>query len=226
MSLFLLVLAGLLFGRAWQGWKCVHWRKHCFWNPQTKRIETLEAQIQILPTMVKPAVAGATSRTTLTSSTARGRKFRVGRHLRWILALILLIYAYALYTASQITTSSSSTYSVFGNHDDAPNDSPNKNNNKIGVHHIVNNNKNNKVSAHVFPSQGKHKLQDKLDRIYVETGRPFDGDLWDLSDFVPQWMKGKLKFYSSLLVTSLRVSQLFFGTSFPSFLSPLQNTIQ
>jgi hypothetical protein len=33
-------------------------------------------------------------------------------------------------------------------------------------------------------------LQEKLDAIFFETGEHYQGDLWDLSDFVPKWMKG------------------------------------
>jgi hypothetical protein len=36
----------------------------------------------------------------------------------------------------------------------------------------------------------KEKLQIKLDRIYQQTGRPYEGGtLWELSDYVPVWMK-------------------------------------
>lgn len=36
----------------------------------------------------------------------------------------------------------------------------------------------------------KEKLQIKLDRIYQMTGRPYQGGaLWELSDYVPSWMK-------------------------------------
>jgi hypothetical protein len=37
----------------------------------------------------------------------------------------------------------------------------------------------------------KQKLQDKLDNIYQTTGKPYQGDLWELSDYAPQWMKGE-----------------------------------
>lgn len=32
-------------------------------------------------------------------------------------------------------------------------------------------------------------LQEKLDQIYLETGKPYQGDLWEISDYIPQWMK-------------------------------------
>jgi hypothetical protein len=43
-----------------------------------------------------------------------------------------------------------------------------------------------------FESQAKRLLlQEKLDHIYQTTGQPYQGDLWDLSDFLSQWMKGR-----------------------------------
>lgn len=41
-----------------------------------------------------------------------------------------------------------------------------------------------------LPMARRRKLQEKLDEVYLETGRPYDGDLWELSDYIPQWMKG------------------------------------
>jgi hypothetical protein len=38
----------------------------------------------------------------------------------------------------------------------------------------------------------KQKLQDKLDNVYITTGRPYQGDLWELSDYATQWMKGEM----------------------------------
>jgi hypothetical protein len=42
------------------------------------------------------------------------------------------------------------------------------------------------------PTIARRKLQEKLDEIYLETGRSFDGDLWELSDYIPPWMKGMI----------------------------------
>lgn len=39
-------------------------------------------------------------------------------------------------------------------------------------------------------TQNRRKLQEKLDAIFLATGKPYTGDLWELSDYVPQWMKG------------------------------------
>ena len=36
----------------------------------------------------------------------------------------------------------------------------------------------------------RQKLQTKLDMIHVKTDLPYSGDLWELSDYVPDWMKG------------------------------------
>ena len=36
----------------------------------------------------------------------------------------------------------------------------------------------------------KKLLQEKLDAIFLESGEPYQGDLWELSDFAPLWMKG------------------------------------
>lgn len=35
-------------------------------------------------------------------------------------------------------------------------------------------------------------LQEKLDASFHETGIFYQGDLWDLSDYIPQWMKGTM----------------------------------
>lgn len=35
----------------------------------------------------------------------------------------------------------------------------------------------------------KLKLQEKLDAILEKTGQPYDDDLWELSDYIPPWMK-------------------------------------
>ena len=43
----------------------------------------------------------------------------------------------------------------------------------------------------------KQKLQDKLDNIYLTKGRPYQGELWEISDHTPQWMKGELDQYFS-----------------------------
>jgi hypothetical protein len=40
----------------------------------------------------------------------------------------------------------------------------------------------------------RQKLQDKLDNVYISTGHSYDGDLWELSDYVPHWMKGKVPY--------------------------------
>jgi hypothetical protein len=45
-------------------------------------------------------------------------------------------------------------------------------------------------SGHAHQSTARRKLQEKLDQIYLDTGQSFDGDLWELSDYIPQWMKG------------------------------------
>eukprot|EP00934_Nitzschia_sp_Nitz4_P003302 Nitzschia sp. Nitz4//scaffold113_size70149//10443//11767//NITZ4_005940-RA/size70149-snap-gene-0.134-mRNA-1//1//CDS//3329533311//3292//frame0 len=39
-----------------------------------------------------------------------------------------------------------------------------------------------------MPVKRKLKLQEKLDQVYRETGKPFQGDLWKLSDHIPTWM--------------------------------------
>jgi hypothetical protein len=43
-------------------------------------------------------------------------------------------------------------------------------------------------------NHARRKLQDKLDNVYISTGHSYDGDLWELSDYVPQWMKGKVPY--------------------------------
>ena len=52
--------------------------------------------------------------------------------------------------------------------------------------------------VHIMGSTAKtrQKLQDKLDHAYKSNGRAFSGDLWELSDFAPPWMKGELQFCS------------------------------
>ena len=37
----------------------------------------------------------------------------------------------------------------------------------------------------------RRKLQEKLDDVFLTTGSPYQGDLWELSDYIPHWMKGK-----------------------------------
>jgi hypothetical protein len=37
----------------------------------------------------------------------------------------------------------------------------------------------------------KKRLQTILDNIHIETGRPYSGDLWELSEYMPEWMKGE-----------------------------------
>jgi hypothetical protein len=46
------------------------------------------------------------------------------------------------------------------------------------------------AAATTKTAQNRRKLQEKLDAIFLETGKPYTGDLWELSDYVPQWMKG------------------------------------
>ena len=48
------------------------------------------------------------------------------------------------------------------------------------------------------------KLQTILDNIYIQTNRPYDGHLWDVSLYVPQWMKGTaILMFGTLLGFSL-----------------------
>ena len=52
-------------------------------------------------------------------------------------------------------------------------------------------------------STDRLKLQEKLDKIYLETQQSFDGNLWELSDYIPQWMKGRgLKIVRQIDVSS------------------------
>jgi hypothetical protein len=37
----------------------------------------------------------------------------------------------------------------------------------------------------------KPKLQSVLDQIYIETGKAYKGDLWEVSHLIPHWMKGE-----------------------------------
>lgn len=37
----------------------------------------------------------------------------------------------------------------------------------------------------------KKRLQTILDNIHVETGRPYPGNLWEVSEYMPEWMKGE-----------------------------------
>jgi hypothetical protein len=37
----------------------------------------------------------------------------------------------------------------------------------------------------------KPKLQSALDQIYIETGKAYQGDLWEVSHLIPHWMKGE-----------------------------------
>ena len=46
------------------------------------------------------------------------------------------------------------------------------------------------LSSSLSSRSKKMLLQEKLDAIFFETGEHYQGDLWELSDFVPQWMKG------------------------------------
>ncbi len=48
------------------------------------------------------------------------------------------------------------------------------------------------VSQNVPPSK-RRKLQEKIDEIFVTTGQPYDGNLWEISDYMPQWMQGKMR---------------------------------
>ncbi len=48
------------------------------------------------------------------------------------------------------------------------------------------------VSQNIPPSK-RRKLQEKIDEIFVTTGQPYDGNLWEISDYMPQWMKGKMR---------------------------------
>lgn len=40
-------------------------------------------------------------------------------------------------------------------------------------------------------ASGRRKLQEKLDDYFVATGKQYQDDLWELSDSVPPWMKGR-----------------------------------
>lgn len=40
-------------------------------------------------------------------------------------------------------------------------------------------------------SANRRKLQEKLDEIFLTTGQEYIGDLWELSDYIPDWMKGE-----------------------------------
>jgi hypothetical protein len=46
-------------------------------------------------------------------------------------------------------------------------------------------------AENLSPTLPRQLLQEKLDQIHIETGKPFQGDLWEISDYIPQWMKGK-----------------------------------
>jgi hypothetical protein len=58
-------------------------------------------------------------------------------------------------------------------------------------------------------NHSRRKIQDKLDNIYISTGHSYDGDLWELSDYVPQWMKGKVLYCDWLAHTNLMLLLLF-----------------
>jgi hypothetical protein len=47
------------------------------------------------------------------------------------------------------------------------------------------------ANATVAQSSVRRKLAEKLDDIYLTTGRSYNRDLWELSDYTPTWMKGK-----------------------------------
>lgn len=36
----------------------------------------------------------------------------------------------------------------------------------------------------------KKRLQTILDGIHIKTGQPYSGDLWEVSEYIPEWMKG------------------------------------
>ncbi|CAJ1959369.1 unnamed protein product [Cylindrotheca closterium] len=55
-----------------------------------------------------------------------------------------------------------------------------------GQHQLT---KNADKSSHSLPDTSPKKLQDKLDQEYRIHGRPYEGNLWELSDFAPAWMK-------------------------------------
>jgi hypothetical protein len=113
---------------------------------------------------------------------SRQRKFRPVQ-LRCVLALLVILYLYAIsrLQSRQVTSGVEEGLEGFA----APNGETivaRKNRDKIGVQNVV----------HEVPlSRNKQKLQDKLDQIFLETGRPYQGDLWEISDYAPQWMKGK-----------------------------------
>lgn len=44
----------------------------------------------------------------------------------------------------------------------------------------------------------KPKLQTKLDNIHIETGKPYEGDLWEISEYVPIWMRGKRNVFAEI----------------------------
>jgi hypothetical protein len=115
---------------------------------------------------------------------SRQRKFRPV-HLRCAAALALLVYLYAIsrLQSSQVKPVLEDRLEAF-----APSDKQKRvvaaaqKNDKIGVENVMN-----KVA---FPPH-QQKLQDKLDRVFLKTGRPYQGDLWEISDYAPQWMKGR-----------------------------------
>lgn len=55
------------------------------------------------------------------------------------------------------------------------------------------NNSTKDIDTQVMPRK-KKKLQQKLDEVFLATGQAYQKDLWELSDYIPQWMKGKVNF--------------------------------
>ena len=47
--------------------------------------------------------------------------------------------------------------------------------------------------------QKPEKLQIILDKIYIQTNHTYDGNLWDVSNYIPQWMKGTYWTFTSFV---------------------------
>jgi hypothetical protein len=62
-----------------------------------------------------------------------------------------------------------------------------------GLGDMQNVSRNNETTSKPVSGQ-KQLLQVKLDYAHASTGRSYQGDLWELSDYAPQWMKGEMDY--------------------------------